>query len=352
MMGSSDFATIRGDTPLRVLIVGTGGMGMSWLRAVQRHADLELVGVADLDERRAKGALIRIRRPELPVASSLDGFAAVPADLCVNVTPPNAHATVIEQALGRGLAVLSEKPFAARLADAIRLTALARKQNRLLAVAQSRSYDPNLTALRDAAKRLGPLSTVTAELGVAYPAAGFRADLAHPLLLDMAVHAFDAVRRVTGARPIAGYCDAFNPPGSGYRGPAAAAAVFEMDGGVRFSYTASWCAGGLPTSWHGRWRVNGADGTAEWDGSDGPRVGYGAGDPVDLPGGVAASTDPVEQITGPLNDFVQALRTGTPPWGECADNLYTRAMVEAAIVSAAQGQRVRIDDLLADSGLS
>src|SRR6185369_624203 len=136
MTGAADFARPDDGGPLRTLVVGSGAMGMAWLRAVERHADLELAGVVDVDERRAQGALIRLRRTEVPVAATIGGLDGVPADICVNVTPPDAHASVIEHALTRGLAVLSAKPLTAELSDSVRLTELANDRRQLLMAAQ------------------------------------------------------------------------------------------------------------------------------------------------------------------------------------------------------------------------
>ena len=51
---------------------------------------------------------------------------------------------------------------------------------------------------------------------------GFREEMAHPLLVDMAIHAFDAARYLLGADPVSVYCEAFNPAWSWYAGDAAA----------------------------------------------------------------------------------------------------------------------------------
>jgi predicted dehydrogenase len=261
------------------------------------------------------------------------------------VTPPAAHGTVIATALRSGLAVLTEKPFADSLTEAVRLTGQARAADRLLMVSQSRRYEPGLEQLRGLVSSLGALATVTTEVGVVHPAEGFRAGMAQPLLWDMAVHAFDAVRLLTGARPVAVYCEAFNPPWSGFAGPATATAIIELDGGIRYVYTGSWCADGLATAWSGRWRVTGERGTAQWDGASAPTVGYRAGAGPETVDSTPVQPDP-DPVAKPLDDFVRALRTGTTPWGEASDNLWTLAMAEAAVVSATTGRRVEIDEVL------
>ncbi|MFJ6194853.1 Gfo/Idh/MocA family protein [Micromonospora sp. NPDC092111] len=342
--------------PLRTVLVGAGGMGMTWLRALQAHPRFDLVGVADLDERRARGAAIRLRRPDLAVAGDLGGLLGHAPDVCVNTTPPAAHFAVSSAALSAGLAVLSEKPFAASLAEAVALARLADRQRRLLMIAQSRRYEPGLERLRDVARTLGPLGLVSVEFRRAYRDAGFRLGMDHPLLLDMAPHTFDAARFVTGERPIAVTATEFNPPGSWYAGPAAALVTVEYTNGVHLGYTGSWCFDGMETSWSGRWRVSGSHGTAGWDGETGPVVEYqadprpvhrtadGAGPAPVEPG------NPARQSAAALDEFAAALRGGPPPWGEASDNLLTFATVQAAIESARRGARVTVDDLLARHG--
>ena len=97
--------------------------------------------------------------------------------------------------------------------------------------------------------------------------------LEHPLLQDMAIHLFDAARAISGADPVSVYCESFRPPWTWYPGACSAMAIFEMTGGLRYTFTGSWSAHGLPTSWTGSWRAAGERGTAPWDGEDALMVG-------------------------------------------------------------------------------
>jgi predicted dehydrogenase len=161
----------------------------------------------------------------------------------------------------------------------------------------------------------------------------------------MAVHAFDAARYVLDRDPVAVYCEEYNPAWSWYAGDAAAVAIFEFTEGVRFSYTGSWCADGLETSWNGAWRVNGAGGTARWDGDGAPE--WQANDSSEVLR--ATLTAAPQEIAGSLAEFVDALRTGRTPSGEVHGNVLSLAMVEAAVRSSARGTRVRIDEVLEDA---
>jgi predicted dehydrogenase len=163
-----------------------------------------------------------------------------------------------------------------------------------------------------------------------------------PLLIDMAIHTFDQARYVLGADPVSVYCDEFSPPWSWYRGDAAAEAVFRFADGARFAYSGSWCADGLTTSWNGSWRASTATGSVTWDGESGVRAQHRDGEPRTVPVG-----DAEEGLDAALAEFVAALDGGPIPSGEVRANIWSLAMVEAALASARTGQAVRLDDVFA-----
>ncbi|WP_425560187.1 Gfo/Idh/MocA family protein, partial [Kineococcus glutinatus] len=215
----------------------------------------------------------------------------------------------------------------------------------LFAVSQSRRYNAHLFALREHVRGLGAPGVLTTEFFKAPHFGGFREEMAHPLLLDMAIHPFDSARFLLGEEPVSVYCEEFNPPWSWYAGDAAATAVFEMTGGVRYVYTGSWCSSGAETSWNGSWRLSAERGTVRWDGEEAPVVD---GDPLPAAAGGdgVAPVPPGHEIAGSLREFATALRTGGTPMGEVHANVLSLAMVEAAVTSAATGARVLVDDVL------
>jgi predicted dehydrogenase len=170
---------------------------------------------------------------------------------------------------------------------------------------------------------------------------GFRDEMAHVLVLDMAIHTFDAARYLSGADPVSVYCEEFNPSWSWYKGDACATALFEMTGGLRYTYRGAWCAEGRHTSWEAEWRAVGPNGTATWNGTDTPAVTDVL---TDDPAGFHRKTERREAIIAPdaprgiagsLRDFLQALDDPShTPMGECHDNIKSLAMVFAAIESA------------------
>jgi predicted dehydrogenase len=252
---------------------------------------------------------------------------------------PVAHHPVTTAVLFAGLPVLGEKPVADTLASALSLAAAAEVTGQLFMISQSRRWNPQVFALRGMVEDLGAIGTVTTEFFKAPHFGGFRDQMAHPLLIDMAIHPFDTVRFLLAADPVSVYCQAWNPSWSWYAGAASASAVFEMAGGARYAYNGSWCAPGAETSWNGSWRVSGEKGSARWDGDHEPVM------EADQPH-TEHPRSPYSDLAGSLRVFCEALRTGTAPMGEVHENLMSLAMVEAAVESAETGARVLIDDIL------
>jgi predicted dehydrogenase len=320
-------------------------MGRAWLDVVSRSADVELVGLVDLDLEAARSAAANSGHHSVPVAASLSELLdLVAADAVLNVTVPEAHAEVSITALQRGLAVLCEKPVADSVSAALSMVAAAEVSGHLLMVSQSRRYWQNLTALRSQVARLGALGLVTCSFFKAPHFGGFRDAMAYPLLVDMAIHQFDLARDLIGSDPVSVSCQSFNPSWSWYTGDAAAEVAFDFADGTRFVFSGSWCSPGLETSWNGSWRISAAGGTAVWDGDHQPVAETASGEAIPAEPG----TGP-EQIAGSLAEFAAALRTGTIPSGEVHSNVLSLAMVEGAIRSAETRERVVIADLLEEA---
>ncbi|MFD7500172.1 Gfo/Idh/MocA family protein [Streptomyces sp. NPDC059850] len=328
------------ENPLRVVVVGAGSMGQRWLATVTATPETELVGIVDLDLDAARRSAAGLGRPDLPVGSDAVALAAdTGAQACVNVTVPVAHHPITTAALFAGLPVLGEKPSADTLARSLSLAAASEVSGELFMVSQSRRWNPQLFALHGMLGELGAIGTLTTEFFKAPRFGGFREEMAYPLLIDMAIHAFDSARFLLGADPVSAYCQAYNPPWSWYDGDAAASAVFEMEGGTRYAYNGSWCSPGAETSWNGTWRASGEKGSALWDGDNEPMLVADV-EPAERP------RSPYSDIGGALWAFVESLRTGSTPMGEVHENTMSLAMVEAAVQSARTGQRVLVDDVL------
>jgi predicted dehydrogenase len=327
-------------------------MGRAWAKNIADHGNATaLVGWVDIRENAAAEAAETLKLPVEYAGTDLDAaLATVRPDYVVDVTIPEAHHDVTLTALAVGVPVIGEKPMAHSMAAAREMVAASEKSGVLYMVSQSRRYNAALWGYRALiAERLGTLGILNSDFYLGAHFGGFRDAMAHVLVLDMAIHTFDAARFLCGADAVSVYCEEFNPVWSWYKGAASASALFEMTNGLRYTYLGSWCAEGKMTSWEGDWRAVGEHGTALWDGTQ----SLATADVVTERDGFFPKTEsvaaavpphaPAGGIAGSLRDFLRALREpGHTPMGECHDNIKSLAMVFAAIESAETGKRVPV----------
>lgn len=332
---------------LPLILVGAGGMGRTWLKAIQEEPEAEVAGIADLDRATAQRLAAEAGIPSTPIGEdAVDLARKTGARAVINVTIPEAHHPVTTAALFAGLPVLGEKPVAANLAQALSLAAAAEVTGELFMVSQSRRYNRHLEKFTAQAKDLGAPGILVTEFFKAPRFGGFREEMPHPLLVDMAIHPFDTARYMLDSDPVSVYCEEFNPGWSWYGGAAAASAIFEMDGGVRFVYTGSWCSPGRETSWNGQWRLSAEKGSLFWDGEHSPLLEDDGVQAGAVQPGAPENIGPGESVSGALSEFLHAVESGETPRGEVHQNVMSLAMVEAAVESAARRERVLIDDVL------
>jgi predicted dehydrogenase len=335
-------------TQLRALLVGAGGMGKAWGRAIAGHPDVTLAGWVDVVGERAASAALELGVDGVAVGDDpAASLRSVEPDFVIDAAVPEAHSEITLACLERKIPVLGEKPLAATMEEARALVAASERTGTLFAVSQNRRYDKGLAAFREVvAGSLGGTGQINAEFYRGPHFGGFRDEMDSPLLLDMAIHTFDAARYVIGADPVSVFCSEYNPSWSWYKGAASAVAEFEFANGAHFSYQGSWCAQGLSTSWQSSWRALGPYGSAIWDGQDRIVAELAGTEGEPSTGSVRTEVTPppipAEDILGSLADFVRALRGGEQPMTECHDNIRSLAMVLAARESHLTGQRVPV----------
>ena len=338
--------------PITAVMAGCGGISGAWLRALEEMPDVRIVGFVDLVEENAR------RRAEEYGAGSGTPVGADLSEMLTRTRPqvvfdcaiPEAHCDITLTALAHGCHVLGEKPLADTMDNARRMVAAAREAGRIFAVIQNRRYDANIRRARHvvASGAIGPLTTVNCDFYIGAHFGGFRDHMRHVLLLDMAIHTFDAARLLTAADPVAVYCHEWNPAGSWYDHDASAVAVFELSNGIVYTYRGSWCAEGLNTTWECDWRLIGQRGSLTWDGATGFRgevvakTGGFRSEMADLQAPEIDAGEKVGGHAGNIREFVRCVRQGAVPETAAEDNIKSLAMVFGAIESAETGKRVEI----------
>lgn len=329
----------------RAVLAGCGSMARGWIEATRTGAlagRVAIAGLVDIDEAAARALRDKFGL-DVPVGTDLAAMLAdTSPDIVFDVVVPAARRNVVATGLAHGCHVLSEKPMAASLDEARDILDLARAAGRMQAVVQNRRYIPGVRRIQQtlASGSLGEVTALHADFFIGAHFGGFRDLMRNVLLLDMAIHTFDAARCMSGKDARAVYCHESNPRGSWYTHGAAATAIFEMDDDVTFTYRGSWAAEGANTSWESSWRIIGTRGTLLWDGHDRFEAHVVAGDEgfhrplatieVPPPPDLARTLGHASVIAA----FLDAVETSTPPETVGTDNIRSLAMVFGAIESA------------------
>lgn len=325
---------------VKVIQVGIGGMGNTWLTAVQSSPHVEYAAFVEIDDGIAAAQAARHGLQDVPVFSSLDrALASVAADGVVNVTPPQFHEEVSVAALEAGLPVLSEKPLSDTIDSAQRIVAKANDTGLLHMVAQNYRYRSPIQTLKKAldSEEMGDVGSVSVEFFRGPHFGGFREEMAYPLIIDMSIHHFDLMRFLLDKDPVSVFGRSWNPAWSWFKGDASAAITLDFPGDVVASYDASWCSQARETSWNANWRFECAEGVVVMQ-DDVVHTQARGEKPVQIP----PFKMTLEGQAYLLEEFRRAVINGTCVGTSCQDNIRSLGIVFDVVESFQTGQVIRI----------
>jgi len=126
----------------RVALVGAGYVSPYHIRALKALGEVEVVGIADLDQVRAQEVASAFAIPR--VFRNLEELAETRPDVVHILTPPASHCPLALQALDIGCHVFVEKPMALSEEECGRVIEKASAVQRILSVNHSARFDPAL----------------------------------------------------------------------------------------------------------------------------------------------------------------------------------------------------------------
>jgi predicted dehydrogenase len=338
--------------PLSVIQVGLGLWGSSWAELTAAGRGFRLAAAVDAEPRARAWAKESLGTP---VFRSLEqALDAVPADAVLLVSPPSTHRLLAEAALAAGRHVIVEKPLAPTLEDAAAIARSARAHRRIAMVAQNYRFRRQPRALTGLVHdgSLGALSGIRIECRRDLRAAfvsprDWRGRMAHPYLLDMAIHHVDLLRSITGHEVVEVDARSWRVADSPFAHDPTVEAILTLDDGTAIAYHGTWAESlGRETSWNGDWELVGSLGRATWTG--------GVGDA--LRGTVAIERFgrprrrqplpvlPALDRLGVLTEARRAIRANEEPECSAADNVRTLAAVLALARSTEERRPVRLDE--------
>jgi predicted dehydrogenase len=348
---------------VRLLQVGAGYWGASWIDVVRGAPAWQLCGLVDVDPVALNRVADAARLPRNCRFGSLgEAIARTEPDVVLIAVPPQAHVATTREALESGCHCLVEKPLAPTVRESRILVQRAEELGRTLMVSQQYRFKP---APRTAQRliREGAVGTVEAvdiRFFQSPQFTGSRLEQTEPLLSDMAVHHFDHIRSTISLEPIRVWARSQNTSWSPFAGNASAFALFETADGATVSYVASWTSRIPGPAWDGAWHVHGTEGGLYWDESSVrlyPTVRPTR--PLRVPNrfrrrrtlgkGVKLDEIALTEREAVLAEFAACIREDREPETSGRDNLRSLALVEAALLSAQRRIEVNVNEVLGES---
>ena len=356
------------ERPIRVGVIGAG-IGQVHLAAYTTLPGVEVVGLADLNDERAREVAATYAVPET-YHDYVDLLARSDLD-AVSVCLPNAlHAPVALAALQHGKHVLVEKPMARTVAEAEAMIAAAEAAGRVLMIAFNYRYRGDVQWLKQYIESgaLGRIYYAKAHWmrrsGIPRLGSWFvsKEQAGGGPLIDLGVHVLDLALYLMGEprpqavsaanyaefgpRGLKGGGGAWQPqPGEAlpYEVEDLATAFIRLDGGGTLLLEASWATHGAAGDDFGV-TLYGTEGGAEllvrgYSHENTVRVFTDiAGVPTDLAPHIPKGEGHREVI----RHFLAAIREGAPPVPSAADGLSRTTVLAACYQSAAEGREVAL----------
>ncbi|MEE9294825.1 MAG: Gfo/Idh/MocA family oxidoreductase [Phycisphaerae bacterium] len=174
---------------LRTAVIGVGHMGRHHARIYRDLPDVELVGICDLDPKRAEDTARQVGAPALTDAADLLGKV----DAVTIAVPTVRHPEVSRPFIQSGVATLIEKPIAPDRESAAEMLRWAQESNSIISVGHSERFNPVVLAMGRMnvepkfieTQRVSPFTFRSADIGVVF---------------DMMIHDIDIVLHLVKSR--------------------------------------------------------------------------------------------------------------------------------------------------------
>jgi predicted dehydrogenase len=353
---------------VRIGIIGSGGIAGAHANAYKQMPDVTIVAVADvipgkaeafIKERGLEGARAFNDHREL-LALDIDG---------VSVCTPNvAHHRTAVDALEAGKHVLTEKPMAVTLEQAVDMARAAKRSGKILSVGFQPRYDPNMQMVKRIVQsgQLGKIYYVETGGGRrrGMPGGTFiRKDLAGAgamadigcYSIDMALNALGYPKPLTVSAMTSNYFGTsprYHPEADRFEVEDFSAALVRLEGGVTLNFKIAWAMhmdtlgatmflgtdAGLKVTPAGSGPWSGV-----WDGGVGTVTLY-----HDLLGYHTESPIPVQRhnvqiFFQKIRAFVDAIKTNGPAPIPGEEIVRNQAVIDGILRSAALGREVVIE---------
>ncbi|SER54786.1 Predicted dehydrogenase [Gracilibacillus ureilyticus] len=323
----------------RVIQVGAGGFGLSWLEILHQHEEIEIVAVVDVDIDNQKRAQELLQNEKVPCFTDYNrAFEEIVAEIAVIVTPPQTHKEIAIRALENDLHVFMEKPIAHTEKDAIELTEFSKSCSKSIMISQNYRYRPEIQAIKNAvnAHMAGPIEYVEWNFRKATKFGGWRDQYDEIIVEDMSIHHFDLMRYLLDENPTSIYAKSMRPSWSWFKGNPNVSATIKL-GNILVNYFASWVTSVRETSWNGDFMLYGEKGAITLI-NDKPCILRNDGTKENL---VIPEMDLVDRAYS-ITEMIRSIDESRLPLTDISDNIHSFQMVSTALKSIKQGKEISL----------
>jgi predicted dehydrogenase len=330
---------------IRVIQVGAGGFGKSWLEICMHYNEVKVVAVADVMEENLSFAKQMTGLPDDALfLSPTDAFQKIKADAVLIVTPPQTHKDIAVEALKAGFHVMMEKPLTHTFEEAVELLEISRNYDKHVMISQNYRWRPPIQTVKKLIEEglIGQIGYIEYEFRKAMKFGGWRDQYKEILLEDMSIHHFDIMRYLLCKDAEEVYAQSYRPAWSWFSGNPTAGVLIRFQDDIHVNYFGSWVSRGKETTWNGDIRVIGDRGAIEMI-DDQVHVQFVREDEETEQFTAELLKMPYDDRTTSLDEMIKSIKENRKPSTSIEDNIYSFGLTCMAIQSAKGGGKVHAD---------
>ncbi|HEY4224735.1 MAG TPA: Gfo/Idh/MocA family oxidoreductase [Pseudolysinimonas sp.] len=331
-------------------VIGAGAFGASHIHAYDRHPEVELVGILDLNRELAEKVAASCTTPP-PVYTDIDEFLAIDGLEAVSVvTPDHLHRDVAVRVANAGKHLLVEKPLATTIEDAQAIVDAAKANGVTLMVDFHNRVNPPFVNARRAVEdgRVGQVRYLYSRLSNTLAiASSIRWASASSSLWFLSSHMVDVAQWIVGerivrvtARAVSGVLES-----RGIATPDVFVVLAEFESGFVGVFEHAWILpDSHPTVKDLKFELLGSKGAVYIDGSHNRTVEVYSTDEVEYPDVMvpAYGTHLTGFVFDSIADFVDAVAGRGPVLATGEEGAQVTAVLVAAIESIDTGKTIDV----------
>ena len=328
---------------LHIMVVGLGSWGQQWVEDILTDPNYKIVAIIDKEDDKVEQVISKFKLDKnIGFKDIQEASMIAQPEAALIAVPPAAHFPVAMHCLENKHHILSEKPLANNMEEAQVLEQEYQKQGMQFMVSQDYRWQPPIQTLHNLISNnvIGKIGYITYRHFQSLNIGGWREQMTHVILEDMAIHHFDILRYLTGKDCKEIYAISFNPRWSWYLGGAATSVGLKFEDDLFVNYFATWVTMGPVDSWAGEVRIEGEKGTLSLNAEDEIRLFKNESEQkIDLEPMLATGR------LYALKEFYQAISKGICPETSIGDNIKSYAMTRAALASVNFSRPINLEEI-------